>query len=119
MGVVGMAALLKAFWVKDLVLLLVGLVLVAFGIRGVRWWLYACRPDWNGAYWVPPRKREVTRLAFVVIPVVLLIAGSQSPSNNQQNAPWGVYAVFFLILAIVAFRWLRSGFKRLFRRSAS
>jgi hypothetical protein len=119
MAVVGIVALFKAFWVKDLVLLSVGLVLVALGIRGVRWWLYTRRPDWSGAYWAPPRRREVTQLAFVVVPVALLIAGNQSQSNDQQNAPWGAYAVICVILAIAALRWLRPGFKRVFGRSAT
>lgn len=117
MAVVGIVALFKALLAKDWVLMLVGLLLVAAGIRGMRL-LYARRPDWNGAYWAPPRRREVTRLAFVFVPVVLLIAGGQSQSNDQQNAPWGVYAVIFFILAIAALRWLRPGFKRLLHRSA-
>ena len=60
MAVVGIVALFKALLAKDWVLMLVGLLLVAAGIRGMRL-LYARRPDWNGAYWAPPRRREVTR----------------------------------------------------------
>ena len=90
-------------------LLLVGLVLVALGILGVRWWLYTRRPNWSGAYWAPLRRSEVTRLAFVGGAVALAIAGGQSRSNDQQHAPWGVYAVIFVVLAVSALRVVTTG----------
>jgi hypothetical protein len=118
MAAVGIGDLSRSAWVKGLVLFLIGLVLVAGGLRAAPW-LYSRRSDWNGSYWAPPRRREVTQLAFVVVPVTLLIAGSQSQSNDQHNAPWGIYAAFFALLALIALRWLRQGFRRVFRRSAS
>ena len=55
----------------------------------------------------------MTRVASVLVLGVLLIAGGQSQSNDQQHAPWGDYAIIFVILAMVAFAWLRTGFKKL------
>ena len=118
MAIVGIVSLAKAVLVKDWVLLLVGLLLVAAGIQGMRL-VYARRPNWNGAYWAPPRRREVTRVASVLVLGLLLIAGGQSQSNDQQHAPWIDYAIVFVILAVIAYAWLRTGFKKLFGRSAS
>jgi hypothetical protein len=114
MTALGLDGLFKAVWVKGWLLLLIGLILVVVGARTLRW-LYARRPGWNGAYWAPPRRREVTRLAAVLIPVVIVIAGGQSQSNDGQNTPWGVYLIFWVILGLVALSWLRPVVKRLFR----
>jgi hypothetical protein len=118
MAIVGIVSLSNAVLVKDWVLLLVGLLLVVAGIQGMRL-VYARRPSWNGVYWAPPRRREVTRVASVLVLGVLLVAGGQSQSNDQQHAPWVDYAIVFVILAVIAYAWLRTGFKKLLGRSAS
>jgi hypothetical protein len=70
MSFIGLDALRKATWVKGWVLLLVGVVLGLAGIRTIQW-LYARRPNWNGADWAPLRRGEVTRF-IGVLPLLAL-----------------------------------------------
>jgi hypothetical protein len=118
MAGVGLDALSNSTWVKGWVLLLIGVLLGLTGIWAFQR-LYARRPNWNGTYWAPLRRGEITRFIGVLPLLVLLIAGSQSRSNDQQNAPWEFYVFTLIIVGIIALKWFGAGVRKIGRRTAS